>query len=142
MSQNKVQTFSSDIISNTKGNITKLINKNSITFKKFGEVYSTRIKPNKIKAWKMHLKMHSNLFVLVGKVQFVTIRRDFNNNLIYDSFIISQKDNNHILIPKKIIFGFKCLDKKESLIINFASIVHDKNESINFKLTDFQYGWK
>ena len=39
---------------NIKINITKLLDINSSTFNKFGEIYISEINKNDIKGWKMH----------------------------------------------------------------------------------------
>ena len=37
-----------------------------------------------------------------------------------------------LYVPPKIWFAFENIDKKkDGLVVNFANIVHDKNESIN-----------
>lgn len=142
MFKNKTKTLFSNIIYNQKGNITKLINKNSENYNKFGEIYTTRIKPNKVKAWKMHLKMNSNLFVISGSVKFVLINKDRKNEIVFDEYKITEKKINNIFIPHNTIFGFSCFGKKESIIINFSDVIHTKDESINYKQTYFRYDWK
>ena len=141
MENKKIITSKINLISNQKGNIIKLIDKYSDTYVKFGELYLTKIKPNKIKAWKMHLLMTSNLFILVGKVKFVIVKK-INKEIKYISYELSANKINHISIPKKTIFGFKGLSDKDSIIINLASIPHSKNESVSYKLREFNYNWK
>ena len=55
-------------ISNSKGNIHKIIQKGDVNFSKFGELYISELLPNKIKAWKLHLKQTQNITVPIGKV--------------------------------------------------------------------------
>ena len=43
-------------IKNYKGDIIKFISKKNILFKKFGEIYFSEIKKNKIKGWNFHKK--------------------------------------------------------------------------------------
>ena len=48
-----------------KGNLVKFIEKKSLNYKGFGEVYFSNVKKNKIKAWKKHkniFKSYSNLW--------------------------------------------------------------------------------
>ena len=53
------------------GNVMHALKKSDKGFIKFGEIYFSWIKKNKIKAWKYHLKMNINFIVPVGEVQFV-----------------------------------------------------------------------
>ena len=59
------------IINLEKGDVLHYLKNSSKNFNGFGEVYFSKIKPNAIKAWKLHKKMTLNLIVPMGKVQFV-----------------------------------------------------------------------
>ncbi len=67
----KIQINKTITINNYKGNLIKLIKKSDSNFKGFGELYLTKIKQSKIKAWKKHNKMFSNLYLISGKVEFI-----------------------------------------------------------------------
>ena len=49
-----IKFLNSKIISNNKGNIIKIINKNNKEFIKFGELYFSEIKKSYIKGWNLH----------------------------------------------------------------------------------------
>ena len=51
----------------------RFLKKNELKNWTFGEAYFSKIKFNKIKAWKYHSKMTLNLAVPHGKVKFVFI---------------------------------------------------------------------
>ena len=53
-----------------EGDVLHALKDSESEFCGFKEAYFSTIKNNKIKAWKMHLKMTMNLVVPVGKVQF------------------------------------------------------------------------
>ena len=127
------------VINNPKGNIIKLISTKDNNFKKFGELYLSNIKYNKIKAWKIHHKMTCNIFIISGKVEFV-ILIDRNKNK-FKKFIVSAKGKNHISIPPGFVFGFKGLSKKSNSLLNFSDILHDDNEVTNFPINFFDYKW-
>lgn len=128
-------------ISNYKGNLKKLINKKSLLYKGFGELYLTSIKKNKIKGWKLHKKKHSNIFLISGKVMFVFVNILKTKNL-YKEYLLDSNINNHIYIPPNIYFCFKGISKTPATLINFSSLEHDDKEVINKKLNFFGYKWK
>ena len=110
---------------NLKGDIYKIINKKSKNFSGFGELYLSSLNKGISKGWNFHKKMTLNLFVVKGKVMFF-LKRDkkvFRINL--------NEDQNEILTVKpKVWVKMVNLSLKESKIINFANLVHDKNEII------------
>ena len=67
----KIKTTPLKIIKLPTGNIMRVLKKNESKNWNFGEAYFSKIKFNKIKAWKYHLKMTLNLAVPQGKVKFV-----------------------------------------------------------------------
>ena len=125
-------------IFNSKGNITKLISKNSYNYHKFGELYISKINYGKIKGWKKHTKMKMNIFVISGKVQFVFYFEKKNRfqKIILDNY------KTGIFIPNNVWFSFKGLSKlEENLVMNFSNIIHKDNESINKNLNLINYKW-
>ncbi len=137
----KLKVNRTQSIYNSKGSLKKLISNNDINFKGFGELYTTKIKYNKVKAWKKHNKMTSNIFILTGKVQFIFPSISKNKKIIFSKLILSADGKNHLLIPPKYVFGFKGLHKKESILINFSNINHSDSEVENFNLNFFDYKW-
>lgn len=127
------------VINNPKGKIIKLISKKDIYYKKFGELYLTNIKYNKIKAWKIHHKMTCNIFVITGKVEFVILIDRKSNK--FKKFILSANGKNHINIPPGFIFGFKGNSKQTSSLLNLSDILHDDNEVTSFPINFFDYKW-
>ena len=110
---------------NLKGDVYKIINKKSKNFSGFGELYLSSLNKGISKGWNFHKKMTLNLFVVKGKVMFF-LKRDkkvFRINL--------NEDQNEILtIKPKVWVKMVNLSLKKSKIINFANLVHNKNEII------------
>lgn len=130
-----IRFFKKKIIKNPKGNILHYINKNDKNYIKFGEVYFSWIKKNQSKGWKFHKKMHMNLIVPVGNVRFIFFDEKLKKKYFFN---MNKKNFGTLYVPPKIWFSFKNMDKrKDSLVINFSSIVHDKKESINKDLNRF-----
>ena len=133
----KISKFKVNIKSNPKGDVIKLFNLFDKNIKFKGEAYISKIKKNKIKAWKHHKKANLNLFIIDGKVKFVTINK--KNNFKID--ILDTTKHNRIFIPKGTIFGFQNIAKKDSIILSISDIVYDKNENIPYKINDFEFNW-
>ena len=94
-------------------------------FHGFKEAYFSTIRYNKIKAWKMHLRMTMNLIVPIGAVQFIFY--DLENNLL-NNIIIGEDNYCRITVPPNIWCGFKGLSSKTSYILNIADTSHDPLE--------------
>ena len=54
-----------------RGSVLHMINKNSESFKAFGEVYFSEIFPRCVKAWKKHKIQTQNFVVPVGNIKLV-----------------------------------------------------------------------
>ena len=131
----KISKFKAIIKRNPKGDVIKLFNLFDKNIKFRGEAYISKIKKKKIKAWKQHKKANLNLFIIDGKVKFVTIN---NNNFKID--ILDTTKHNRIFIPKGTIWISEYC-KKDSIILSISDIVYDKNENIPYKINDFEFNW-
>ena len=78
MSLSKIKTIKLKISTNPKGDVLKYLTRKNKYFKKFGEVYFTEIKKNKIKGWNFHKKCCCLLAVPYGKVKF-TFAKNINS---------------------------------------------------------------
>ena len=67
----KIKVTPLKIIKMSTGNIMRVLKKNELNNRIFGEAYFSKIKSGKVRAWKYHLKMTLNLVVPHGKVKFV-----------------------------------------------------------------------
>ena len=119
--------YKSKKISHSLGNLTKLLDTKSSNFYKFGEAYLTEIKYKKVKGWKKHKIMKSNIFLISGKAEFQLI---INNN---SKKIILDETNNRLFINNNIFFSFKGLDRNKTILLNISSIRHLKSEQISLQ---------
>jgi dTDP-4-dehydrorhamnose 3,5-epimerase len=125
----KIKFFPKKIIKNPKGNVMHFIKKDDKNYIKFGEVYFTWIKNNNTKGWKFHKKMHMNLTVPVGNIEFTFFDEELKKKYIFN---LSEKKFGTLYVPPKIWFSFRNMSKKkDSLVVNFSNIVHKKSENIN-----------
>lgn len=130
----KIKFFTKKIIKNPKGNIMHFIKKDDKNYINFGEVYFTWIKKNNTKGWKFHKKMHMNLTVPVGNIEFTFFDEELKKKYIFN---LSEKKFGALYVPPKIWFSFKNMSKKkDSLVVNFSNIIHKKSENINKDLKE------
>ena len=135
-----VFTSKEKVIQHDKGNIFHVIKKESNGYSNFGEAYISAIKYQSVKAWKMHNEMTLNLFVIIGKVKFV-ICDDKDKENIFDTFILSSKENFRLTIPPKLWVGFRGETEGESLILNIADIPHRDDELTRKNKNEINFNW-
>lgn len=136
-----VFTSKEKVIQHDQGNILHVIKKESNGYSGFGEAYISAIKYQSVKAWKMHNEMTLNLFVIMGKVKFV-ICDDKDKENIFDTFILSSKENFRLTIPPKLWVGFRGETEGESLILNIADIPHRDDELTRKNKNEIKFNWE
>ena len=107
------------------GDVLHALKSSESEFHGFKEAYFSCIKPNKIKAWKRHLRMTMNLIVPVGRVHFNFYD---NDKMILVNTSIGEENFARITVPPMIWFGFKGLSPKTSYILNISNELHDPLE--------------
>ena len=130
MSLSKIKIIKLKISTNPKGDVLKYLTRKNKYFKKFGEVYFTEIKKNKVKGWNFHKKYWCLLAVPYGKVKF-TFAENINSKK--KTIIIGKKNYSLIVVPPRIWFNFRSI-KKISLVVNTLNHVHNKNETLKIPI--------
>ena len=130
MSLSKIKIIKLKISTNPKGGVLKYLTRKNKYFKKFGEVYFTEIKKNKVKGWNFHKKCWCLLAVPYGKVKF-TFAENINSKK--KTIIIGKKNYSLIVVPPRIWFNFMSI-KKISLVVNTLNHVHNKNETLKIPI--------
>tara|TARA_X000000950_G_scaffold286061_1_gene393816 strand:+ start:13 stop:369 length:357 start_codon:yes stop_codon:yes gene_type:complete len=103
-------------ISSVKGNIIKFFNFKQKYLKKYGEIYFSEVKKNKFKGWKYHNKRNQVMSICSGVVEF-SFKKKINGNI--KKIKMSYPNNLYVIfIPSKTYYSFKCLSKKNGLIVN------------------------
>jgi len=126
---------------NLDGNILKVLKKSDPGFTEFGEAYFSLLNFGKIKGWKQHTSMVSNLVVPVGRIKFVFYLENQTSQKSFRIEEIGDTEYNRITVPPGIWFGFQGLQNPLSVLLNIASIEHDKNEEISKPLIDIPFTW-
>jgi len=107
----------------------------------FGEAYFSWVSAGAVKAWKRHTRMTMNLVVPLGQVRFVfrLLNADGADEFRVEEIGVDRYAR--ITVPPGIWFGFQGLNTPQSLVLNIASIPHDRNEVERLALSDINYGW-
>ena len=136
---NKIKIKRLKIIKLPAGNVVRFLRKKEMKKKwKFGEAYFSKIKFERVKAWKYHVKATVNLTVLVGKVKFVFYSQQFKS---FKTIIMEEKRNARLTIPPKSWFGFKGISKTESIIISLTDLIHSPKEVLRCKKNQIKFNW-
>ena len=130
MSLSKIKIIKLKISTNPKGDVLKYLTRKNKYFKKFGEVYFTEIRKNKVKGWNFHKKCWCLLAVPYGKVKFTFAK---NSNSKKKTIVIEKKNYSLIVVPPRIWFNFMSI-KKISLVGNTLNHVHNKNETLKIPI--------
>ena len=125
-------------ISTAGGDVLHAMKRQESGFTDFGEAYFSWVNGGAVKAWKRHLRMTMNIVVPVGRVRFV-----FRQNAT-DTFRVEDIGSDRyvrITVPPGIWFGFQGLSDSQSLVLNIASLPHDRNEVERLCVSEFNYAW-
>ena len=86
--------------------------------------------------------MTLNLVVPFGKVVFIILHIEKNENYNFNEYELSADNNNRLTIPPSTWFAFKGIEKPFSLVLNIASIIHDRDEVESLDLNQVEYDWE
>ena len=104
------------VIKNKKGNIIKFLNFKKTFLKRYGELYFSEVKKNHFKGWKFHNNRNQIVTICSGAVIF-ELKKHSNGKI--KKIKLSYPNNLYsIFIPKKTFYSFKCISKRNAIIIN------------------------
>ena len=130
MKINGLKKIDINVIKNSKGDILRFISSKDSFYKKFGEVYFSEIKKNKVKGWNLHTKYVCFLSVLSGSVTFSFEDNRMNSKTykLKEKIILKKSNYGILVVPPNIWFNFKGnIDK--SIIVNALNYPHNKLET-------------
>ena len=140
-----VEIIKKNQIVDDRGIILHMLRVDDKNYKKFGEIYFSTVRPNKIKGWHLHKKMTLNYAVVFGEIKFVLYdsRPNSKTKGQIQKFLLSQSNYKFISVPPLIWNGFKGIGNKTAIVANCADLPHDKEE-IERKLpfdSSIPYDW-
>lgn len=125
------------------GDVLHAMKKGELGYSGFGEAYFSTIKHAAIKAWKRHNKMTLNLIVPVGKIRFVMFdsRVNLSSSDKFQIIELSRQNYCRLTIPPKVWFGFQCISKEDSILLNISDVSHDPDEVDKKVLDEIDFDW-
>ena len=128
-----------------KGDVFHGLKNTDSSFKGFGELYFSFIKPNEIKAWKKHIRMTCNFIVPVGKIKFVIFDSRTESVSFGELFeiVLSPENYFRLTVPPGLWYGFRGESDSINMVVNLSNIVHDPGEQFYLEQNDpsIDYKW-
>ena len=133
-----------NVIETIGGNVLHGMKSTDIGYSGFGEAYFSKVKSGAVKGWKRHRQMILNLIVPVGSIRFVIFddrKNSQSRNQLQQVFLSRSENYRRLTVPPMVWLGFQGLDRKESLILNVASINHSPDEVDRKELDAIKFDW-
>ncbi len=136
-----LKTFSDE-----RGKVMRMLRADDPYFKRFGEVYFSKVIPGVIKGWKRHSKMTQHFAVPVGSIKVVL----FDDRIVSASkgevqeVIIGEGNYCLLRIPPEVWYSFKAIGISPAMIANCTDLAHDPKEVMIAEISDkkIPYKWE
>lgn len=118
------------IIPDERGMILKMLRRDDIFFREFGEIYFSIIYPGVIKGWHIHKKMTLNYAVISGLIKLVLYdnREGSSTKGEIQEIFMGRENYKLVTIPPMVWNGFKGIGTEPAIVANCATIPHDPDE--------------
>jgi dTDP-4-dehydrorhamnose 3,5-epimerase len=125
------------------GDVLHAIKSNDTGYFGFGEAYFSKIVGGTVKAWKKHKEMVLNIIVPVGVIRFVLFddRAESSTYGEYQEITLSEENYCRLTVPNMVWLGFQGVSQGESLLLNVASIPHEKEEVERKDVDKIKFNW-
>jgi len=118
------------VIGDRQGSVLHMLKRTDPVFKKFGEVYFSKLLPGIVRPWKLHKKMTLNLAVPSGEARIVLYddRSKSKTKGVVEEIILSEENYKLVTIPPLIWFGFEAMGRTVALLANCATLPYEPSE--------------
>jgi len=136
------------VITDKRGRLMEILRRDDKIFKKFGQVYITTAYPSIVKAWHYHKKQIDNFTCVSGKVKLVLYdaRKRSSTSGEINEFLLGLDKPKLVQIPSNVYHGFKCISKKEAIIINVINKPYNHKAPDEYRIDTYKnnvpYNWK
>lgn len=117
-------------IPDERGMIMHFLRNDDKEFKRFGEIYFSKVYPNIVKGWHIHTKMTLNYVVVTGMIKLVLYddrsKSKTKGNLV--ELFIGDDNYSMVTVPPMVWNGFKGIGTEPAIVANCASHPHDPHE--------------
>ena len=117
-------------IPDERGEILHMLRCDDTVFKKFGEIYFSRVYPGVVKGWHIHKKMTLNYAIPEGMIKLVLYddRSESRTKGEILELFIGESNYELATIPPNVWNGFKCVGTKPALVANCSTEPYDPKE--------------
>lgn len=135
------------VIADERGRLMEMMRSDESLFTKFGQSYITTGFPGIVKAWHYHEKQVDVWATAHGMIKLVLYdgRENSPTKGIINEFFMGEHHPILVVIPNKVVHGFKCIGTKEAIIVNMPTEVYDYNNPDEFRIPPFDpsipYDW-
>ncbi|MBU1487963.1 dTDP-4-dehydrorhamnose 3,5-epimerase family protein [bacterium] len=135
------------VIPDERGRLMEILRNDDEIFKDFGQAYMTTAYPYVVKAWHYHKVQTDNMAVLSGMMKIVLYdsRKDSPTFGQVNEFFAGTHNPILLQIPNLVYHGFKCISRKEAIVVNIPTEVYNYKEPDEFRIdahhNDIPYDW-
>ena len=117
-------------IPDERGEILHMLRSDDTVFRKFGEIYFSRVYPGVVKGWHIHKRMTLNYAVPEGMIKLVLYddRHESKTKGEIMELFIGESNYALVTIPYNVWNGFKCIGTKPALVANCSTEPYDPKE--------------
>lgn len=124
-----LQSRALDVRSDPRGDLFKLLTRDSPEFRGFSEAYVSKVAPHSIKAWRLHKEVTSNLVLICGEALMVCkkIKGEGEMTQETEQFELDDRNPTLITVPPGVWYGFKA-GSTGGVFVNLIDSLHDDEE--------------
>ena len=143
-----VQVKKLKLIKDKRGRLAEILRSDEKMFTKFGQVYLTTARPGVVKAWHYHKIQTDHFTCVCGKMRLALYdaRKSSKTFGKIQDFILSLDRPMLIKIPTRVYHGFKCVSKKEAIVINIPTEPYNYKKPDEYRIdpydNDIDYDWR
>lgn len=136
------------IIPDARGKLMEILRKDDDIFMRFGQVYMTTAYPGVVKAWHFHRKQTDNFACVHGIIRLALYDSRAKSKTCGQTaeFTLSLEEPMLVQIPPLVYHGFKCVDSKESIVINTINYAYNPKKPDEFRIDAYEnnipYDWR
>jgi len=132
-------------IHDERGKIMKMLTRDDESFRDFGEIYFSCVRPGVVKGWHIHREMWLNYAVVFGAIKFVLFddREGSPTRGEVQEIFLSPENYHLVTVPPGVWNGFKGMGTETAIVANCATLPHDPNEIARLDPhdNDIPYDW-
>lgn len=117
-------------IADSRGALLGMMRSSDPWFERFGEIYFSKIEAGRIKAWRRHRLVTSNLAAPYGVVRLVLYDERADSPTYRELQVLLIGEQNYVLVtvPPGIWTGWQCVGTTAALLANCATEPHTDAE--------------